>query len=445
MKKVISLKKILALAFAIFACHSVLAYDFEADGIYYNIISEDDRTVEVAQNGLSYSGKVVIPSEVYYNYKTYTVTAIAVLAFNYTDVTSVEIPGSITTIGDHAFYFCLGLTTVEIPNSVITIGLGAFMGCAGLREINVDKNNKSYVSEDGVLYTKDMNTLIQFPGGKTSSNFQIPKSVNIIGESAFYNCVGLASVEIPNSVITIETQAFSECQGLTSIDIPNSVTTIGSSAFYNCDGLTSVEIPNSVTGIEQGAFTECDGLCEINVDENNQSYASEDGVLYTKDMNTLMQFPGGKTSSNFQIPNSVTVIAAAAFAGCDGLTLVDIPNSVSTIGDIAFNECNGLTLVEIPNSVTDIGWGAFVGCDNLHEINVDKNNQTYVSEDGVLYTKDMDTIIQFPNGKILANFKVPDSVVTIGEYAFYHCLGLTSVEIPNSVTIVEDYAFYHCI
>ena len=146
-----------------------------------------------------------------------------------------------------------------------------------------------------------------------------------------------------------------------------SVTSIGESAFFYCKGLTSVEIPNSVTSIGNSAFRSCNNLAEIIVDSENMYYTSKDGVLYNKDMSTIICFTGGK-SGDFIIPNSVTSIGDWAFSACIKLTSVEIPNSVTSIGNSTFNSCDGLTSVEIPNSVTSIGEYAFNYCDNLDSV-----------------------------------------------------------------------------
>ena len=147
-------------------CATLSAHDFEVDGIFYNILSEEDRTVEVTYKGSysdeyfgEYSGNVVIPANVTYEGTTY----------------------SVTTIGYGAFYFCNYLTSIEIPNSVTTIGYGAFGNCIGFTSIT------------------------------------IPNGVTTIGDHAFYYCIGLTSIEIPNSVTSIGRNAFGVCRGLKSI------------------------------------------------------------------------------------------------------------------------------------------------------------------------------------------------------------------------------------
>ena len=144
------------------------------------------------------------------------------------------------------------------------------------------------------------------------------------------------------------------------------------------------------------------------------------------------------------IPNSVTSIGYAAFYGCSGLTSLTIPNSVTSIGVFAFYYCTGLTSVTIPNSVTTIGYDAFAECSGLTSINVASDNSNYCSVDGVLFNKDKTTLIQYPGGKQGA-YTIPNSVTTIGYYAFYYCTGLTSVTIGNSVTSIGEWAFYSCI
>ena len=158
---------------------------------------------------------------------------------------------------------------------------------------------------------------------------------------------------------------------------------IAYSAFYNCSGLTSVTIPNSVDGIDDYAFR-----------------------------------------------------------GCSGLTSVTIPNSVTSIGENAFQGCSGLTSVTIPNSVTSIGATAFSGCSGLTSIVVDKNNPVYDSRDNC------NAIIETATNTLICGCKktiIPNSVTSIGRYAFSGCSGLTSVTIPNSVTSIGSEAFSNCM
>jgi BspA type Leucine rich repeat region (6 copies)/Secretion system C-terminal sorting domain len=146
-------------------------------------------------------------------------------------------------------------------------------------------------------------------------------SLTNIGDYAFSDCSGLTSIVIPNSVTSIGEGAFAGCSGLTSIEIPNSVTSIGKQVFYGCTGLSTIEIPNSVTSIGDWAFLECSGLTSIDVVSDNNTYASIDGVVYNKDISTLLICPAGKTSAI--IPNSVTSIGDRAFDGCTGLTSIE--------------------------------------------------------------------------------------------------------------------------
>ena len=141
------------------------------------------------------------------------------------------------------------------------------------------------------------------------------------------------------------------------------------------------------------------------------------------------------------IPNSVTSIGGRAFDDCSGLTSVTIPNSVTSIGALAFQGCSGLTSVTIPNSVTSIGSGAFAGCSGLTEIKVDNGNSVYDSRN------DCNAVIETASNTIIAGCKktiIPNSVTSIGDYAFHSCSRLTSVTIPNSVTKIGSYAFQGC-
>ena len=392
-------KTILA-ALLLLCCATLSAHDFEVEGIFYNILSEEDRTVEVTYKGSyggeysgEYSGNVVIPANVTYEGTTYSVTTIGGRAFfGCTGLTSIEIPNSVTTIREWAFSYCDGITSIEIPNSVTTIREWAFSYCDGITSI------------------------------------EIPNSVTTIGDFAFNYCTSLTSIEIPYSVTTIGERAFSCCTGLTSIEIPNSVTTIRGWAFSYCNGLTSIEIPNSVTTIGNYAFCGCEGLTSIVVAEDNTIYDSREdcNAIIKTATNTLIL--GCK---NTAIPNSVTTIGEGAFEDCTDLTSIEIPNSVTTIGDYAFCFCTDLTSIEIPNSVTTIGYSAFYECTGLTSIEI-PNSVTTIGHSAFKYCTSLTSI------------EIPNSVTTIGDYAFRNCEGLTSVTIGNSVTTIGVDAFYDC-
>ena len=155
-----------------------------------------------------------------------------------------------------------------------------------------------------------------------------------------------------------------------------------------------------------------------------------------------MAFYECRNLTSVTIPNSVTSIGGKAFYACSGLTSVTIGNSVTSIGYMAFNSCRSLTSVTIPSSVVYISSGAFNYCSNLSLINVASGNTHYSSIDGVLYNYVQDTLIQCPCAK--TSITIPNSVTSIGDYAFCGCTGLTSITIPTSVTSIGDYAFCGC-
>lgn len=169
----------------------------------------------------------------------------------------------------------------------------------------------------------------------------IDYGVTSIGDEAFYWCDSLASIVIPDSVTYIGDSAFNHCDALSSITIPDSVTCIKEGAF-RYSGLTSVTIPESVTYIGDEAFMS-EALTSITVDENNLYYSSDEhGVLFNKNKTTLMQYPAGKTKTNYVIPDGITSIGAYAFASCCGLANITIPTSVKNISDRAFWGCSFL-------------------------------------------------------------------------------------------------------
>ena len=254
-----------------------------------------------------------------------------------------------------------------------------------------------------------------FQGNHEIEHVVIPNSVTSIGDFAFYGCSSLKSITIPDSITSIGDFAFRSCSGLTSITIPNSVTSIGGSAFSFCSGLTSITIPDSVTSIEGSTFHSCSGLTSIKVASGNTKYDSRDNC------NAIIE-----SSSNKLIAGCKTTI---------------IPNTIRRIGQFAFLGCSGLTSITIPNGVTSIEMRAFESCSGLTSIKVASGNTKYDSRDNC------NAIIESSSNKLIAGCKttiIPNTVTSIGNYAFMSCSELTSITIPDSVTSIGECAFYEC-
>lgn len=422
---------------------------FEVDGIAYEITSNTDMTVQVISKSGGYSGDVVIPEEIIYNDKKYTVTAIKSAStsslgvfYNNTEMTSISLPKTLTSIGLFAFSGCTGLTSVVISDLSAWCRV-SFSGFDG---------NPLYYAKHLYMNGHEVKELIipndvtcignsSFSGCNGLTSITIPNGVTSIGNEAFYGCSGLTTVNIPNSVTTIGDWAFFGCSGLTSISIPSGVTFIGRSTFHNCSGLTSISIPNSVTSISSYAFYDCSGLTTVTIGNSVSSIGYE-------------AFSGCSGLTTVTIPNSVTSIGDLAFWRCSGLTSISIPNSVTTIGESAFSNCSGLTSITIPNSVTTIGKGIFSGCSGLTSITI-PNSVTSIGESSFAHCNSLTSVTipssvtsignsAFYNCSGLTTMTIPNSVTSIGKSMFYNCSSLTSITIPNSVTSIGNAAFYKC-
>lgn len=370
---------------------------------------------------------------------------------------TVTIPGTSNNlpviIGDYAFYGQNTLTNLTLLNGIVDIGNDAF-------ELST---NLTGVAIPGSVTNIDTYAFA-FCQGLT--NVVISNGVANIADYAF-NATSIKSLIIPGSVTNIGPNAFGGCQWLPTVTISNGVQSIGEGAFSWCLRMYSVVIPASVTSIGPGVFQYSDGITNIGVDAANPNYASVGGVLFNKSLDTLVECPGhpnGYGNWSYVIPAGVTTIDPQAFA-LTPMTNVTVPDGVTEIGDFAFEDCNITPDVSIPASVTNIGSQAFASCYALSNIIVDPANLNYADEDGVLFDKNFDTLIQYPTGRagnyvipnsvstIASNafvgskttgVTIPDSVTNIGIWAFGYCNSLTNVTIPGSVRSIGSYAFWNC-
>ncbi len=340
-----------------------------------------------------------------------TVTSIGVSAFeNCQNLIEINIPTNLKSIGSEAFNWCRSIEAITIPKSVTNIGEFAFIGCSSLTSITVDEENSIYSSDSfGVLFDKNKTKLIQYPTGSNMISYTVPDSVTEIQDYAFANNSNLEELMISDRVTIIGEGVFEDCTGLTNVMLPDSLTSIGDCAFSGCFALADVIIPKGVRSIGESTFYNCRNLGDV------------------------------------IIPDSITRIGRWAFYNCDSFMNITIPDGVVSIEEGAFMYCTGLTDVTIGKDVASIGEQAFLDCTSLTNINVDGDNKHYSNDSfGVLFNKNKSELIQYPVGNTRNNYIIPDSVMTIGDYAFLDCRSLTSVTIPNSVTNIGDEVFYYC-
>ena len=413
------MKKFLLTFLMLIASVPLWAEDFFVNGIYYNIIDETNKTVEVTYIGdyynsytNEYTGAVAIPSSVTYNSTTYSITSIGDQAFrDCRGLTSISIGNSVTSIGYDAFMGCRGLTSVTIGNSVTTIGDQAFRGCSGLTSVTIP-NSVTSIGESA------------FNGCTGLTSVTIPNSVTLIGESAFFYCTGLTEVNITDlsawCKIDFEWDYFArQCYSnplyyahhlklngteITNLVIPNDITEIKQYAFNGCTGLTEVTIHNSVTTIGGNAFSGCmlntlvimEGENPIDMGSNTYVCSSLASIYIGRTMtNVTSPFKGETSLSKVTLGRGMTSLQSDAFAGCTGIKELVIEGGESAItidckfndspieklhigrnGTYAFNNRVDLKEVSVGDNVTSLPNDAFNGCSNITSLKLGNKLET---------------------------------------------------------------------
>lgn len=343
---------------------SIGSYAFQEMQIEWTIINDG---IVLASSGL------LLPD---------SVTSIGNYAFVSFQTYNIIIPNSVTYIGKYAFNNSK-IAIVNISENVAEIGLGAFRYCKYLQEINVDINNANYSSVDGVLFNKDLSTLIQYPGGK-------------------YVYDGYT---VPNGVTTIDRYALAYTD-LETINLPGSVNNIANNAFYDNQNLKS-----------------------INVAQDNLNYSSINGVLFDKTADSLITYPMGRHGV-YSIPNGTKYIKNEAFSGCSKLTAVIFPSSITEIGSFAFQLCESLVSIDLPDGINEIKNSTFNMCTNLSFVNFGKNI-TAIEHDAFAYCYALQSVT------------IPTGVTTL-DRTFTCCYNLITVTIPSTVNSIGKGTFMGC-
>ena len=361
-------------------------YDFEENGIYYNILSEAEKTCEVTMHAkmFGYEGEITVPATA----NGYTVTAIGELAFSRSNASRVYLPNTITTIKQFGFSYS-PLEQISIPASVTTIENGAFGSCTRLVSVIFEPGDTpirlgTEGDYDG-LFSKCTSLIALTISRPLDYKIEYRNDGKLRVHPPFEGLTSLKSVVYRGQTEqTIGERMFSGCTGLTSVDLGNQVKSIGQYAFENCSALTSLCIPACVDSIQGNAFVGCTGVKDLKIEDDTSVLTlNEYGVGTTiEDMPLETVYIGdrlidafysscaNKTALHEATVNCKTATDFAIFANCTALTSVTLTDNVEELGHIAFSGCTALTSINLPASLSVIGDKTFKGCTALTSINI---------------------------------------------------------------------------
>lgn len=425
-------------------------------------------------------------------------TTIDDLTFAYcTKLENVVLPENLKFLGNSAFYACASLTEITVPEGITWMS-GTFANCYSLHTLNLPNSltymsgvveecrsletlhlpaklqdmsgswpsslktvttafgSVRYVSEDGILYDTQDNSIL-FVNASITGHVTVRDGITKIGEGAFSGRTGLTGITLPESCTVIDSYAFENCTALTDINFPEKLETIGRNAFYN-SGITSLKLSQPSLSIRSFAFTDCHQLKSVEITSTDfdlmewafarcenletvilppQVFRMEGGcftectslttVVLPKNITFLHGFKGCTSLKTIEIPDNVTSIGYEAFADCRSLESIHLPDGVTSIGGLAFAHCYALKEINLPESLTTIGEEAFSGT-TLTEV-VIPANVTEIPAKAFYYISE------------LCSLKLPAGLKKIGDGAFWGNANLQSVELPESLEEIGDAAF----
>ncbi len=309
-----------------------------------------------------------------------------------TEIETIEIPTTyngkkIKGIGNNAFENCKNLKNIIIPEGIEEIETNAFKGCENLKNISLPKsikiidskafencNSLQYnIYENGKYLGNNINKYIALISGidKNLSSFNINKNCSIIYDKALSDFSNLTNIDIPYQITHIGEKAFNNCSSLKSFIVPNYIKILDTSWFTNCSSLQSITLSANIEAITAEPLRGCNSFSEFNVYSTNSIFTAKDGVLYTKDLKTLLIYPIGKSNSNFDIPSYVDKISTYAFNGCQYLQSLTMWGTITTIEESAVINCHLLHTINFKGTMNE--WikldNSNLGWDNEFSIN----------------------------------------------------------------------------
>ena len=387
-------------------------------------------------------------------------------------VEKVVLPESLVSIGENAFQGSELLSVITIPKTVTGISASVFDHCNSLKDIYyygtaeqfdgiaIASGNEPLYS--AVLHTGFLsgncgknaiwildNSTLNILGNGTmdmryyskneiSSNTLLPKEAVIQGDSGYdywgFHAAQIETVIINKGITSIAHGSFLNHVNLTDVVLPSTLRSIEREAFHGCSSLSELHIPENVATIQEEAFYQCSSLNSFIVDEKNVSFASDDGILYNKQMDTMMIYPPGKNVSEFIIPDHVTSVARYCFLSANQLNKLDL-NKVKNFPVWAVVECDALKEVVMSDVTSFFSAAAFIHCYNIESFSTHEGDTVFQTVDGVLYKGN--AIMAYPPAKQGDVFVIPDSVTKIGIMCFEDARYLRGIVIPSSVVSIS--------
>lgn len=341
----------------------------------------------------------------------------AITSSAYPDGYELNLPDSVTTIGEQAFYNCTGLTKVTFGQNMQNFGIDCFYGCKNVTEYALNSAN-TYLSKDGnAFYSKDGTVLKWFANTPLEdTTFVMPNTVTEVGDGAFSNITTLTSITLSNALTKIGKQAFYKCTKLAcDIVLPETLTSVGMDAFYNDSKITGVSLPGTIKEFGEGAFY-------------NMSAAEFTGTLVIPADATLGEevFGGCKKLTTMKV--ETTTLTKNLFYNCQGLTSVELAEGTTEIPENCFYNATGLETCTLPSTITAIRKQAFRNTPKLtSQVFTDKLTTL---EDNCYYQSGLTSVV------------IPASVTTFGESVFSNNVDLASVVFEGSLEVLPVNTFY---
>ena len=437
----------------------------DGDGMFY-----DDSVNFVIENGVlkKYNGWqtfVEIPD---------TVTSIGDEAFkNNTSMVSVSIPDSVKSIGDSAFYGCTSLLGVVIPDSVENTGRCAFQKCSKLASAYLPVNEKLTVINTGTFYecmslkeiiVPDNIVKIEFDAFyncRNLKNIDLSKNLITVGYNVFGNCKSISKIEIPKSLKNFDSTwgsgtntkygVFGGCSNLKTVKFEEGSTIVCPALFMGCDGIEEIELPDTITKIGNSAFKSCKNLNKVIISESvteidNQAFAECSGL------------------TDVEMQEGLNKICSRAFYKCGKITSINIPDSVETIEFEAFYQCDKLENIKLSENLTIVGYGVFGDCISIGKIEIPRTlkgfNTSWGSSTNTSYgvfggCSNLKTV-KFEEGSTVVcaalfmgcdgieKIELPNTITEIGDSSFRNCKNLVKITMNNGIDILEDFVFKGC-